>query len=135
MNQAATDDAISVIDYVIGENVATLQRRAGMTNAVLGTHFGVSGSAMSLKLRGKRAWSALDVHRAATLFGVRMAQLNGEESLPEPTAPATITDISALVGRRRSSELPGLDSNQEPIGSRPVASLDEHRARRESVAS
>ena len=131
----AVDAAVSAVDYTIGENVDTLRRRAGLSVAELGSRFQLSGSAMSLKLHGKRSWSALDTHLAARLFGVRMAQLFGEEALPEPTAPATVTDISALIAQRRSSELPGLDSNQEPIGSRPVASLDDYRARRDEEQS
>jgi hypothetical protein len=134
MNQAATDGAVSVIDYVIGENVATLQRRAGLTNAQVGNHFGVSGPAMSLKLHGKRAWSALDVQRAASLFGVRMAQLTGEEPMPEPTAPASVTDISGLVGRRRSVGRTGLEPVTDGLWVAPVAQLDDIRARRETLA-
>lgn len=98
---AAVDAAVSAIDYAIGENVDTLRRRAGMTTAELAKRFRVAPSAMSLKLHGKRAWSALDTQLAARLFGVRMAQLLGEEQLPDPTAPATITDIADLIARRR----------------------------------
>ncbi len=106
---AAVDAAVSAIDYTIGENVETLRRRAGLSVAELGAQFQLSGSAMSLKLRGKRSWSALDTHLAARLFGVRMAQLQGEEALPEPSAPASVTDISDLIAKRRSVGRTGLE--------------------------
>lgn len=95
---AAAEAAVSGIDYTIGENVDILRRRSGLSNELLGRYFDLGASAMSLKLRGKRSWSALDVHTAAQIFGVRMAQLQGEEPMPEPTAPATVIDIGAARG-------------------------------------
>ena len=100
MTQTAVEAAVSAIDYVIGENVDTLRRRAGLTKAQLATRFQVSPSAMSLKLSGKRAWSALDVQAVARMFGVRMAQVQGEEPLPDPTSPAVITDITPMLSKR-----------------------------------
>lgn len=87
----AVNAAVSGIDFTVGENVNTLRRRAGMTNATLGRMFRLSSPAMSLKLRGLRAWSARDIQAASEVFGVRMAQLQGEEPLPAPTAPGRIT--------------------------------------------
>lgn len=104
MGQNAVEQAVSVIDYTIGENVDTLRKRAGFTKDALGARFGVGGSAMSLKISGKRAWSAQDIQFAAELFGVRMAQLQGEESMPEPDAPATVTDITTKNRMRRTPD-------------------------------
>lgn len=106
---AAVDAAVSAIDYTIGENVDTLRRRTGMSIVGLGQQFQVTGPAMSLKLHGKRAWSALDTQLAAHLFGVRIAQLVGEEALPEPTAPATITDITSLIAKKRKVGPTGIE--------------------------
>lgn len=100
MTQEAVAKAVSVIDYTVGEITDTLRRRAGMTTAALGERFGLSASAMSLKLRGQRAWSARDIHDAAQMFGVRMAVLTGEEPMPDPTSPAIITDFSAARARK-----------------------------------
>lgn len=114
MEQNAVEQAVSVIDYTIGENVDTLRKRAGFTKDALGARFGVGGSAMSLKISGKRAWSAQDVQFAAELFGVRMAQLQGEEAMPEPDSPATITDI-ATRGRKTRSKEYGSGVSREPV--------------------
>lgn len=118
---AAVDAAVSVIDYTIGENVDTLRRRAKLTTAALGREFQVSGPAMSLKLHGKRAWSAFDIQFAAQLFGVRMAQLVGEEPLPEPNSPATVTDF-ASVKRVTKQRHPNPN-----VGVLPVVHLNEWR--------
>lgn len=110
MTRTAVEAAVSAIDYVIGENVDTLRRRAGLTKAQLATRFQVSPSAMSLKLSGKRAWSALDVQAVARMFGVRMAQVQGEEPLPDPTSPAVITDITPMLSKReRATKLRSTD--------------------------
>lgn len=105
MAQTAIDQAVSVIDFTIGENVDTLRKRARMTKAELAARFGIGGPAMSLKLSGKRAWSAADVLFAAQLFDVRMAQLQGEEPMPEPTSPATVTDIATRTRKKITNRL------------------------------
>lgn len=124
MNQAVTDTAVSVIDYTIGENVDILRRRAGLSIGEIGMRFGVTPSAMSLKLRGKRAWSAQDLHHASRLFSVRMAQLTGEEKMPEPTAPATVSDITDLLARRREVDPAGLEPTTSTVESPRSADTD-----------
>jgi transcriptional regulator with XRE-family HTH domain len=96
----AVAEAVSVIDYVIGENVDTLRKRRGFTNETLGAKFGVTGPAISLKLRGRRAWSAADVKFAADLLGVRMGVLYGEEPMPEPGADINVTSIASRPRKR-----------------------------------
>lgn len=100
MTQEALARAVSVIDFTIGENVDTMRRRSGLTTAALGERFGVSASAMSLKLRGQRSWSAQDLHDASRLFSVRIAVLIGEEPLPDPSAPAVVSDFAVARAKR-----------------------------------
>lgn len=125
VRKSAVEEAVSEIDYTIGDNVNTLRRRARLTNAALGRHFSISASAMSLKLSGKRAWSSVDTQLAARLFGVRMAQLQGEEPMPEPTTPAVVAEIVPIkeVGPGRIElPTPTVEAPQfTPPGERPLA--------------
>ena len=100
----ALSKVVSEIDYAIGDRVNTLMRRAGMNRTDMGHEFTLSPSAMSLKLRGYRSWSANDVQHAARLLDVRMAVLLGEEPMPEPTLPAPVTqlDTARNSGKLRS---------------------------------
>jgi len=82
------------IDYAIGDRVNTLMRRANFTREGFGSIFGISGSAMSLKLAGKRTWAAWEVRRAADTLAVAVAVLYGDEPMPEPTRPARVIDMS-----------------------------------------
>lgn len=97
---------VSEIDYAIGDRVETLMRRAGYNKTTLGRVFQLSPSAMSLKLRGQRSWSAVDVSLAAATVGVRVAVLYGEEPMPEPTLPARVTplDTSKNAANRRAQD-------------------------------
>lgn len=99
-SQDAVAQAVSLIDYTIGENVRTLATRRGYNNTTLGAEFGMGASAMSLKIRGRRAWSADDVARVAKLLGVRMSVILGEERMPDPASEATVTDISTRKPKR-----------------------------------
>ena len=78
------------LDYAIGERVDTLRRRFGYSHDEFGAILGVGGSAVSLKLRGKRGWSAMDVKTSADVLGVRVAVLYGDEPMPEPTRPGLL---------------------------------------------
>ena len=92
MNDSAkAEQIVSELDYAIGDRVETLMRRAGYNRTSLGHVFDLGASAMSLKLRGRRAWSVVDLQRASAILGVRMAVLVGEEPMPEPTLPAVVT--------------------------------------------
>lgn len=108
---------VSEIDYAIGDRVNTLMRRAGMNRTDMGHEFSLSPSAMSLKLRGYRAWSANDVRLAARLLRVRMAVLLGEEPMPEPTLPAPVT----LLDPSRNANRPLSDYSDDRLA--PVAAL------------
>lgn len=97
------------LDAVIGENIHRLMWAAQDKQAAISGKWGMSQAALSLKLRGKRPWFAAEIDSAARHYGV--------------TRDALFT------------KLPGLDSNQEPIGSQPaqrfaVVSLDTRRASR-----
>lgn len=119
----AVSAAVSVIDYTIGENADRLRRRAGLTVGELGARFGVSPSAMSLKLQGKRGWSAFDTQKAARLFGVSFAQMVGETPLPGPDAPATVVDIADFSAKRGAVGPEGLEPPASSVKSRALAEV------------
>lgn len=100
--QEAADD----LDYAIGDRVNTLMRRRGYTRKSMGVVFGLGESAMSLKLNGKRTWSAFDVRLAADELNVTVAVLYGDEPMPEPTRPARITSIDTTknAGNQRTTD-------------------------------
>lgn len=125
----AIDAAVSVIDYTIGENADLLRRRAGLSVGELGARFGVSPSAMSLKLAGKRAWSAFDTQKVARLFGVSLAQMVGEAPLPGPDAPAAIIDIADFTARRGKVGPEGLEPPASSVKSRQLADVLPFRKR------
>lgn len=77
-------------DLLVGENIYTLMRRAGMTQAQLAGELGIQQASLSLKIRGKRPWYLRELQRAASVLD---------------------TDVAALVAM-----LPRLDSNQQPSG-------------------
>ncbi len=95
---------VSEIDYAVGDRVETLMRRAGYNKTTLGRVFNVSPSAMSLKLRGKRAWSIADIQLAARTLNVRMAVLLGEEPMPEPTLPAPVVQLDVTRNAERQTK-------------------------------
>lgn len=90
---AKRQEAADNLDYAIGDRVNTLMRRHGHTRKSLGEVFGLGDSAMSLKLSGKRQWSAYDVKLAAGEFQVTVGVLYGTEPMPEPIRPARVTPI------------------------------------------
>jgi hypothetical protein len=65
----------------------------GETQTKIAPQWGMDQTTLSAKLRGKRPWFATEIDAAARHYGVTRDQL--------------------------FSELPHLDSNQEPIGSQP----------------
>ena len=78
------------IDQVIGANVHTLMWNRGETQTKVAPLWGMDQTTLSAKLRGKRPWFAVEIDAAARHYGVTRDSL--------------------------FSELPHLDSNQEPIG-------------------
>ncbi len=78
------------IDQVIGANIHTLMWNRGETQTRVAPLWGMDQTTLSAKLRGKRPWYAAEIDSAARHYGVTRDSL--------------------------FSELPHLDSNQEPIG-------------------
>lgn len=92
------------VDFVIGENVHRLMWRNQDTQKSIGQMLGLTQSALSLKLRGKRPWFASEIDQLAKHYRKTRDEL--------------------------FTQLLDLDSNQEPIGKRvaPVSQLEAHRA-------
>lgn len=107
MNALATAETAPSIDAVIGRNVDFLIWRSRERKAQTAAALGMSPQSLSQKLNGQRPWSAAEIQRAARRFHV------------------SIDDLFR--------ELPGLDSNQEPIGYTPADELRRHRAEKEAA--
>jgi transcriptional regulator with XRE-family HTH domain len=95
MSSAETSPAYSrrEVDKIIGENIHRLMWRAQENQTQVAPSLGMSQSALSNKLRGKRPWFASEIEALAERYRVTPGSL--------------------------FKELPHLDSNQEPIGSQP----------------
>jgi hypothetical protein len=89
----ALEQTIIDIDYAIGDRVNTLMHRHGYTRKAFGLLLGLGQSAMSLKVGGHRPWTAMEVKVAADVLKVNVAVLYGDEAMPEPTRPATVTTL------------------------------------------
>ncbi|TFC30205.1 hypothetical protein E3O55_08315 [Cryobacterium sp. MDB1-18-2] len=76
------------IDEVIGDTVHQLMWRARETQTSLAPLLSLGQSALSLKIRGRRPWSALEVDVMARHFGVSPAVLFGFEPIPDGWAPS-----------------------------------------------
>jgi hypothetical protein len=81
----------------VGQNVRMIAALRGKSQLELAVTLGVDESSMSRRINGKTDWSPDEMEKAASLLGVKVWRL--------------------------FASLPDLDSNQEPIGSRPVAYL------------
>ena len=103
MTEIATPDPEGEMEYAIGDRASTLRRRAGLTLVECGRIIGVTESSASLKFNGKGKWSAWEVHEMAATLGVTVSVLYGDEPMPEPTRPATVTTLD--VSRNIEKEL------------------------------
>ena len=99
------------LDVAVGRRVHMLMWEQRITQTQLGRRIGVDQSGLGRRLRGERGWSLDDLAATARELGVSMAYLLGESdsTKPRPDGP----------DGAREEKLPGLDSNQEPIGSQP----------------
>ena len=86
------------LSEVAARNIRAEAARAGMTQAQLGEALGINRVGIGHRFRGVTPWALDEVQRAAHLFGVRPADL--------------------------ISELPRLDSNQQPSGYRTRRHLE-----------
>lgn len=101
---AVAPEPSTSVDAVIGANVHVLMWRAQEPQTRLAPLLGITQSALSNKLRGKRPWFAAEIDWVARHYHVTRDAL--------------------------FSKLPDLDSNQEPPRSwlAPVSGLESHRA-------
>ena len=91
-------------DAEIGRRVFHLMWDRKITQTEMGRTIGVGQAALSKKLRGERPWYSSELRGAASMLGVTVGYLFGEDENPQPG------------GAGGGSALPGLDSNQEPAG-------------------
>ena len=87
--------------YAIADRASTLRRRRGMTLTQCGAIMGVTESSASLKFSGKGKWSAWEVRRMADTFEVTVGVLYGDEPMPEPNRPATVTTLDTTKNANR----------------------------------
>ena len=99
----ALQEEVADLDYAIGDRVNTLMHRHGYTRKAFGAKLGLGQSGMSLKISGQRTWTATEVCLAAGYLGVTVSVLYGDEPMPEPTRPATVTALD--VSRNIEKEL------------------------------
>lgn len=104
------------MDAEIGRRVFHLMWDRRITQTQMGRVVGVGQGALSKKLRGERPWYTSELRSAADALNTTVGYLFGETENPHPVGGG--------------SSLPGLDSNQEPAGFKPVADLAAHRAAR-----
>ncbi|HUG50394.1 MAG TPA: helix-turn-helix domain-containing protein [Terrimesophilobacter sp.] len=109
------------VDTEIGRRVFHLMWDRKITQTDMGRIVGVGQSTLSKKLRGERPWFADELRAAAAALETTVGYLFGETENPHP-------------GAGGGSSLPGLDSNQEPAGFKPIVSLADRRARRKATA-
>jgi len=78
------------VDQIVGERFALVMFRKGLSQTRLAPHLGITQTALSHKLHGKRPWSLTELLKMAALLDMPI-----EEVL---------------------AELPHMDSNHEPCG-------------------
>lgn len=109
------------MDAEIGRRIFHLMWDRKITQTEMGRAMSISQATLSMKLRGKRPWYSTELRAAAEHLNTTVGYLFGEAENPHP-------------GAGGGSSLPGLDSNQEPAGFKPVVSLEERRASKGAAA-
>lgn len=72
---------------IIGERVHQAMWRGQVTQTALGPVLGMTQSALSAKLRGRRAFTADEILYVADIFGVSLDYLYGRADDPRPFGP------------------------------------------------
>lgn len=93
------------IDVAIGRRVHTLMWEQRIKNKDLATLLALESTGVGKKLRAEAKFSIEQLVAVARALNTSVAYLVGETENPHPVTPGG------------GSLLPGLDSNQEPIGS------------------
>lgn len=76
---------------------------------------GIGSDSLGRKLKGERGWAIAELVTLANVLDTTVAYLVGESENPHPNGP----DEGSL--------LPRLDSNQQPIGFKPIVNLADRR--------
>lgn len=89
----ALQEEVANLDYAIGDRINTLLHRHSLTRKTFGAKLGIGPSGMSLKIGGRRTWSATEVKIAADILGVKVGVLYGEDPMPDPARPTVVTPL------------------------------------------
>ncbi|WP_368731381.1 helix-turn-helix domain-containing protein [Leucobacter sp. OAMSW11] len=81
-------------DETIGERVHQLMWRARLSQTSFAPELGIGQAALSMKLRGRRGWSADELRTIARYFGVSTDYLFG---LSDGVGPAGIEPTTSTV--------------------------------------
>ena len=96
------------LDAELGRRAHMLMWDAKLKQGQVATLIGMSSGSLGLKLKGQRGWALSEVAALADALNTTVAYLFGEETEKAPTPEG------------EGLKLPGLDSNQEPIGFKPL---------------
>ena len=107
--EPVTDDD----DTYIGERVHMEMWRAGITQVQLAAALGLDQAAVSRRLRGRTAWKASEVRRAANLLRVAVVDLLPPDEL---TAAALKPQVSGVHGSNPSFALPRVIGHLRLVG-------------------
>lgn len=118
------------LEAVIGRKIRNLMLDHGLKATDVAKHTGLEATGLSRRLAGKRGWEPDDLSVISYVFNVSVAYLFGEVDriapLPEEKRQLLAAQFPWAV------VLPGLDSNQEPIGSQSaLVSLLSDRPRKD----
>ena len=80
-------DAQRDTNKIMGERVHQAMWRAQVTQTALGPVLGMTQSALSAKLRGRRAFTADEILYVSRIFGVSLDYLFGRVDDPRPFGP------------------------------------------------
>lgn len=103
------------LEAIIGRKIRNLMLDHGLKATDVAKHTGMEATGLSRRLAGKRGWEPDDLSVISYVFNVSVAYLFGEV---DRLAPLPKEKHEALAAQFPwATVLPGLDSNQEPIGS------------------
>lgn len=126
MSTNAITVQVATLDAAIGRRVKNLMLDHDVQNVAVTRAGRMEPSAYSRRLKGKQGWDQEHLLRTAYVLNVSPLYLQGVIA-----GPISLTDFEATAIRSmfpNLPKLPGLDSNQEPIGSRlaPITQLADH---------
>lgn len=84
---AASEPAPRNTNLIMGERVHQTMWRGQVTQTALAPVLGMTQSALSAKLRGRRAFTSDEILKVADTFGVSLDYLFGKTDDPRPVGP------------------------------------------------